>query len=403
MAYMVLTVLVVAGLAGVYFGSKEIKQYIKGYNEKVSDALAEAETSITDEIEEELLSVENEDASDDETNDVESNPLDELVKALLKDMTLEEKVAGMFMVTPESITGVATVIQAGDGTKTAIAENPVGGILYSEKNFKSKEQFLEMLTNTKSFSKYPLFMAVKKELGEGTEFGVPSTTKASELKDSEQVKEMYSVISEQLVSYGINMNLAPVAEISSEDGDAKLKERVFSSDAATAAPLVNAAVQAMQEKEISAVLQKYPGIGAETKTLEELKNSEFIVYDMAVKNGVDCIMVSHTIASEITGDSTPSSLSKVMITDVLRDTIGFKGVVITDSLKDSAISSKYSDAEASVAAIQAGADIILEPSDYKAAYEAVMQAVSEGTITEERINESLYRIYCVKYKNALDN
>lgn len=147
---------------------------------------------------------------------------------------------------------------------------------------------------------------------------------------------------------------------------------------------------------------KFPGKTAETKSLEELKNGELIVYDAAIKSGVDCIMVSHVKANSITGDNTPSSLSSVVIQDILRKTLGFDAVVITDSLSDSAVVDNYSSAEAAVAAIQAGADLLLEPAEYQEAYKGVLQAVSDGTITKERIYESLYRIYRVKYKNALE-
>ena len=123
---------------------------------------------------------------------------------------------------------------------------------------------------------------------------------------------------------------------------------------------------------------------------------------MAIENGVDCIMVSNKAASGVTGDETPASLSSSMITDTLRGTLGYNGVVITDKLNDSSIAGTYGDEVAAVSAIQAGADIILEPSDYQTAYNAVLQAVKDGKITEDRINESLYRIYRVKYKNALN-
>ena len=123
---------------------------------------------------------------------------------------------------------------------------------------------------------------------------------------------------------------------------------------------------------------------------------------MAVQNGVDCIMVSHISADGVTGDDTPSSLSSVMISDVLRNTLGFDGVVMTDFLDDSAITDSYSSAEAAVAAIQAGADLLLSPEDYQEAYEGVLQAVADGTISQERIHDSIYRIYRVKYKNAID-
>ena len=143
--------------------------------------------------------------------------------------------------------------------------------------------------------------------------------------------------------------------------------------------------------------------GKVSKSLEELKNSDFLTFQSAIQNGVDCIMVSNVTAPDVTGDDTPCSLSNTMITEVLRGTLGFSGIVMTDMLDESVVTGKYSSAQAAVAAIQAGADIVLCPADYKEAYQGVMDAVSSGTITEERIQESLYRIYRVKYKNTLDN
>ena len=267
-----------------------------------------------------------------------------------------------------------------------------------------------MLTNSRAYAKYPMFLAVWQECGDGASFGVAATSKASEITGTEEVRNTYGAIAEKLVSYGVNMNMAPVADVVSEEGNASLQGRTFGSDATTAAPLVKAAVEAMQEKEVSAVLTKFPGEGSIdtsqgmkiTKSLEELKNSEFVTYQMAIDNGVDCIMVSHATAPEITGDETPCSLSSVMIQDILRGTLGFDGVVMTDMLNDTNITAKYSDAESAVAAVLAGADILLVPNDYYKAYEGVMQAIADGTITEERIQESLVRIYRLKYKHALD-
>ena len=157
----------------------------------------------------------------------------------------------------------------------------------------------------------------------------------------------------------------------------------------------------MQGAKINAVLRSFPGDAAASKSLDELQGSEFATYDAAIKNGVDCIMVSHASAKGITGDDTPSSMSSVVIQDVLRNTLGFRGVVMTAALNDSAVTGAYSPAEAAVAAVQAGADLLLLPEDYKEAYEGVLQAVTDGTITKERIRESMYRIYRVKYKNTL--
>lgn len=404
LAYSILIIVVVLVLIVGYVGGKEAIRYIKNYNARVNQAIEEAESSVDIDpvVESETVQIQENIDSDVGQAEVEENSLDKLIVSLMNDMTLEEMVAGMFLVSPESITGVGIAVQASDGTKTAIMENPVGGLIYSTKNFKSEEQFTEMLTNTRSYAKYPIFTAVTVECGSNTTFGMEATPKASELTDVDSVRAAYGSIAGKLASYGVNMNMAPVAEIVSEDGNTSLQGRTFGSDATVAAPLVSTSVVAIQDAEISAVLQKFPGINSDTKSLEELQNSEFVIYDMAIQHGVDCIMVTNAKASVLTGDDTPSSLSSVVINDVLRNTLGFQGVVITDYLNDSAITEKYNSAQAAVAAIQAGADLIVEPKNYKEAYEGVLSAIADGTITEERIRESIYRIYRVKYKHVLD-
>lgn len=404
-AYLTLIVLIVLVLTGGYFGISYIIDYVNKYNDKVNKVIEEAESSAAlesvDESDDIEVSNNNVQYEEGYTPLIEGDQLKQLVESLLNEMTTEEMVAGMFIVSPESITGVETVIQAEEGTRTAITENPVGGIIYAPKNFKSPEQFTQMLTNTKGFSKYPLFTAVRAECGT-KDFGLEATAKASELTDVNDVVQAYGSVAAKLVSYGINMDFAPVADIVSGESETTLQDRIFGSDVSVVAPLVNASVQSVQSAKVSAVLLKFPSILEQSKSLEELKNSEFIVYDAAIKSGVDCIMVSHVKASSITGDDTLSSFSSVLIQDILRNTLGFDGVVMTDSLSDSVVTGQYSSAEAAVAAIQAGADLLLEPAEYQEAYEGVLQAVTDGTIPKERIYESIYRIYRVKYKNALE-
>ncbi len=411
LAYAVTVVIIALVIMGGYLGIKAAVKNFRNYNEKVSEAIEEAEANASAAAEQESAEVsaavtQESTESQTENTDTESDadPIDELVEALINEMSIEQMVAGMFMVSPESLTGVSKVIQAGESTKNAITQNPVGGLVYSAASYQSDEQFSEMLANTMSFSEFPLFLAVSRECGAQDLYGVDGGKNASELTDSDSVYEEYSAIAQKLSAYGVNMNLAPVAEVVSEDGDASLQGRTFSSDASTAAPLVNAAVQSMQENGVSAVLQKFPGISdkAGAKSLEELNNSEFLVYSMAIQNGVDCIMVSHVSAEGATGEDKPSSLSEAMITDILRGSLGYDGIVMTDRLNDEAVTSKYTPAEAAVQAVQAGADILLEPQDYAEAYEGVLQAVQDGTISTERIHESIYRIYRVKYKNVLE-
>lgn len=409
-AYTVLVLLLILIGVGIYYGVDFVSEQVMKYQAKVDNAMQATSNDVEDGTEmftEEVQSSETSstEAIQEEQTVVPENavdPLDELVDALLADMPIEDKIAGLFVVSPEAITGVGTVIQAGNSTKQALEENPVGGLIYADKNIKSDEQFLEMLTNTRSFSKYPLFLAVSKEAG------AYQTTATSELNDATAVSDAYTTIAQKLQTYGINMNLAPVADIVSENGNSDLQGRTFGSDASAATSLVNAAVNALEQQDISAVLLTFPGEGSIdsnkniTKSLEEFKNSEFITYQAAINAGVDCIMVSSLTASALTGDETPCTLSTIVITQTLREQLGFQGVVITDYLNSAEITSRYSTAEAVIKALEAGADVLLEPKNYKEAYQAVLAAVNNGTISQERIEESLHRIYRVKYQDALE-
>ena len=131
-------------------------------------------------------------------------------------------------------------------------------------------------------------------------------------------------------------------------------------------------------------------------SLDELKKKEFLPYSNAIAQGLDFVMVGHISVPNVTGDDTPASLSEKMISEVLRKDLGFKGIVMTDYLNDKTIVKNYSAADAAVQAIQAGADLLLEPDDLEAAYEGVLKAVKKGDITEDRLDESIYRILRVK-------
>ena len=119
-------------------------------------------------------------------------------------------------------------------------------------------------------------------------------------------------------------------------------------------------------------------------------------FQSGIDNGIRVIMVSHIACPNVTGDNTPATLSQMLITDVLREQMGFDGMVITDALNMGAITEQYSSGDAAVKALQAGADMLLMPEDFGSAYQGVIDAVNAGTLTEERINESVSRILKIK-------
>lgn len=125
------------------------------------------------------------------------------------------------------------------------------------------------------------------------------------------------------------------------------------------------------------------------------------VIQAGIDAGADMVMVGHMAAPALTGDNSPGIFSKVLVTDILREQMGFQGVVITDALDMSAISEYYAADEASIMAVLAGCDMLLMPEDYDKAYQGVLEAVRNGNIDEERINDSLRRIYRIKYADMV--
>lgn len=348
----------------------------------------------------------------------EIDPLTEIVEGCISEMPLEDKVAGLFMVTPESITGVDVAVKAGDSTKEVLSKYSVGGLVYHKQNMKSEEQFKEMVNNTQSYSKYTLFFAVAEEGGEnspvaksGLAENVGTMAAIGESADATKAKEAGSTVAGYLSEYGINVNLAPVSDVILE-GNTTLEDRSFGNNAGEVAVMVAANVEGLEEGGVSACLKHFPGIGSTTedasagmavseKTLEDFETTDFLSFQAGIDAGADFVMVSHLSVPGITGDNTPSSVSETVITEVLRGQMGFEGVVITDAMNVAAITDYYTADEAAVKAILAGADMIMMPEDFELAYNGVLEAVNNGTISEERINESLRRIYRVKCQDKV--
>ena len=166
----------------------------------------------------------------------------------------------------------------------------------------------------------------------------------------------------------------------------------------------------MHEKNIMTCIKHFPGHGDTSgdshvgftytdKTWEEMKECEMISFIGGIKADTDMIMVAHIAAPEVTGTDTIATFSYTLITDKLRNELGYNGVIITDSMEMGAIVDNYEADEAAIRAIKAGADIILLPQEYTKAFEGLKEAVLSGEISEERINESVYRILTLKQKH----
>lgn len=419
---LILLVVTVGGFFALKAGSAAIakKQQQKLEEEALALAQATEEMTQTSEAEPEPETV-----SEEETTTVEEYTdeelLDEIVDACIMEMSLEDKVAGLFIVTPEALTGVSKAVKAGDGTKEALEKYPVGGLIYFKQNIQSKEQITEMLANTVSMSKYPVFLAVDEE-GAGVArvadaLGLKKADSAAEIGESGDANNAYNTYKEigtYLTEYGFNLNFAPVADVLTDPDNDAIGERSFGSDPAVVSSMVASSVTALEEVGVTACMKHFPGQGdangdtheglaSSDRTLEEIKATELQPFAAGMEAGAQMIMVGHFTVPAIDEDNTPASLSKKVITDLLREEMGYNGVVITDALNMSAVSEYYDSAQACIMAFKAGADMVLMPEDFEAAYEGVLAAVKDGTISEARINDSLRRVYRIKYKSTIDN
>ncbi len=416
LAYLVLFLVIVAAAVGVILGVKE-------YSERQKDNKTQSQSQTNQEKLENLLQSEEPIVLETSTEViVEPTPeelLEEMVEAAIEVMPLEDKVAGLFIVTPEAITGVTTAVQAGDGTREALNKYAVGGIVYFAKNIQSAEQLKTMISNTRSFSRYPLFIGVDEEggsvsriAGSGLASKVDSAQKIGQTGDTNNAYVAGSTIGGYLANLGFDLDFAPVADLANVDSST-MAGRSYGSDAATVAPFVTSMMQGLEEQNVTACLKHFPGIGSTTqdthdgiavsnRSAEEFRASEFAVFQAGIDAGANMIMVGHMAAPSLVGDNTPSSMSSIIITDILRNELGFDGVVITDAMNMSAISQYYESDQAAITALKAGCDMILMPDDFDQAYNGVLQAVRDGVISEERVNDSLKRIYRIKFADKIE-
>ena len=344
-----------------------------------------------------------------------SDASDKLARQTLASMTEDEKLWQLFYVTPELLTGVETATRAGDSTKEALEAMPVGGIVYFAKNFEDRAQTQDMLHNTKSYTKIPLFLGTDEEGGTVSRVGsnpamggieIPSMQSLGEQADPAAVYQAGQNIAENLRAVGLNMDFAPVADVASSSS-AVIGSRSFGSDAQLCASMVSVLTGSLQTKGVVPCLKHFPGYGSAitddhygtsilTKTLDDLEACDFLPFVSGIEAGAPFVMVSHLSVPEVVGDETPSDLSSKIVSEILRNKLGFTGVIITDSHQMASITDHYTSGEAAVKALQAGVDMILMPQDLQAAFDGVKAALNDGTLTQERIDESVLRILQVK-------
>ena len=331
-------------------------------------------------------------------------------------MTLEQKAAQLFVVTPEAITGVDTATLATDATRAALEAYPVGGIVYFQKNLVNEQQTRDMLANTQTYARevtgLPAFLCVDEEGGTVSRIGgnpgfavtnVGDMCDVGALGDTDYARNIAANIGSYLRDLGFNVDFAPDADIANNPASDTMALRSFGSSAAAVSPMVKAQVEGFLSSDMLCAAKHFPGIGGaegdshdtsiySSKTVDEMAQEELLPFQAAMEADVPFIMVGHLSTPQATGNDLPASVSSAIVTDLLRDRLGYDGIVITDSMGMGAVNERYEAGEAAVLAIEAGVDIVLTPADFPTAYQSVLDAVASGRISEDRINESVMRI-----------
>lgn len=373
-------------------------------------------TGVAADVTESGTTTEEQTADSQETTEVTEEEKPSLVDETLAGMTLHEKVCQMMFVTPEELTGEDGVTVAGDATRQALENYPVGGIVYFAKNLESQDQVKKMIDNSQKYSSIGLFVATDEEGGVVNRLmDTVGTTYIGSMyyyKDDgdETAYENAYTIANDMSALGFNLDFAPVADVWSNPDNTVIGERAYSDDYAQAAELVGNAVKGFNDGGVMCTLKHFPGHGdtAEDshyssayvhRTKEEIMADEMQPFRSGIEAGAEFVMVGHLIVPDI--DEVPATLSYKIATGILRDELKFEGVAITDSFEMESIADNYSVDDAVVMSVKAGMDMILQPKDMASAVNSIEQAVADGELSEDRIDESVRRILTLKESRGL--
>ncbi len=338
---------------------------------------------------------------------------------LLGGMSLEQRVAQLFIV---NLFGS----QLNEPGRDFLRDWQPGGVVLIGENNGTPEA-VTGLTNSyqqtiTEAGGLPLFVAVDQEPGpishlkDGfTQFPTPTLLTAT--GDPELAYEVGQAIGDEMVAVGVNMNLSPIADLETNRRNPIILRRSFGNDAALVSPMIGAFVQGTQAAGVLATAKHFPGHGNSSDdshtglpvidlSRERLESVELAPFRAAIEADVGAIMVAHIWYPALeTETDLPASLSTNIITGLLREEMGYEGLIITDALDMDAIDTAYSYPEAVLKAIQAGVDLVISAhiglESQQQAMQAVVDAVKSGTISEARINESVQRVLAAKEKYGI--
>lgn len=357
-----------------------------------------------------------EDEKDSEESSIDA--MKEAVQDKISSMTIEEKVGQMLMVGFEGI-------QVNDQTRNFIQENHIGGIILFERNITDSKQLLNLNRELKELNAgsqdIPLFISVDEEGGVVSRMppkivNLPDSKKIGDHNNTELAYQVGEAIGERVNAFGFNVTMAPVMDVNSNPNNPIIGKRAFGDNKEIVSKMGVEEMKGIQSKDIIPVIKHFPGHGDTDvdshlglpvvhNSLESIREMELVPFQKAIDHKADMTMVAHILLPELDNED-PASLSKNVVTTMLREELGFNGVAITDDMTMGAILENYDIGDATVKAVQAGNDIVLvchgDENKLKAVH-SLTKAVESGAIKEERIDESVKRILHLKEKYNLSS
>lgn len=367
------------------------------------------------------------------------------VKQMVSDMTLEEKIGQMLMPDfrnwkTEGDSSAKGLTEMNDEVAGIIQRYHLGGVILFAENVTGTEQTVRLTDGLQKASPdTPLFITIDQEGGIVTRLesgtNLPGNMAIGASKSSKNAYRSGKIIGKELAALGINVNFSPVLDVNNNPNNPVIGVRSYSSKPELAGKLGIKTMKGLQDEQIIATAKHFPGHGDTAVDShyglplvphdeKRLRSVELAPFQKAIDAGIDMIMTAHvqfpafddtTYKSKKDGEDimVPATLSKKVMTDLLRKDLGFDGVVVTDALNMKAISDNFGQEEAVVMAVKAGVDIALMPAQVTSleteknlagVFEALLKAVRQGDIPIEQINQSVERILTLKMKrDILDN
>lgn len=336
-------------------------------------------------------------------------------QTLLDGMTTQEKICQLLIVHPEALTGGGTVTGMTDELAAALREYPVGGVLLSAGNITSGEQLAALTAALSNGCKTAPLISVDEEGGRVARLmNTVGTTKLGSMysyraQGTQGAHDNAQTIARDIAAYGFNTDFAPVADVWTNKRSNAIGDRAYSDDYDEAAELVAAAVKGFHDGGVICCLKHFPGHGSTKtdshdgtatvdKTLPQLRQEDLKPFVSGIAAGADMVMVGHLTVP--TMDDVPASVSRKIVTNLLRYDLGFRGVIVTDGLQMQALA-QYTDGEKAVLALAAGNDMLLEISDVPGTVAAIEKALADGTLSRAALDESVLRILQLKLAHGI--